>query len=388
MNPKSNKSKIMLFRLFISLPLLLLVGVGAYLIFSRETISLGEFVLSDTDLPPIRLVEETVREGLDISAIANHRGGMHKLHATTTRIEDFSFFNEGELVDFENDLHLNDSQDTVYVIFANILPELDRFETAPPLEREYFILKVFYEFEEIDFKVAHEGTFQTEFLFHLAGGYQAHIPIELPETIETTNQLANLTIAIFANPHYNTVNPLAEWYSHCEFCPSGVVMHDQGDGIVVNFALSVGERFTRQEEALEETYPTFWVNPEFLHEQGGVMHGPPSPWTVSSGEEVKIGFAVYNGIYLQDPLRLVKIEDFVIIGLLNWEQIDLNGMPYVLESRPDGIAVDETVEGYFVMTAPSEPGYYDFVAFAITNSNEPNHFQHVERATRFTLKVE
>jgi hypothetical protein len=109
------------------------------------------------------------------------------------------------------------------------------------LAREQFILKIFYEFEEIEFKIAYQETFQSEFLFTLPEGYQVHIPIQLPETIEVINESKNLTFAIFTNPHYHTVNPLAEWHRECVTCSSGYALDDHGVSIITNFTLSIGE---------------------------------------------------------------------------------------------------------------------------------------------------
>jgi hypothetical protein len=119
---KSNLLRVLFFRLLIAMPLLLLVGMGGYLIFSNQTIILGEFVLSDADLPPIRLVEDASIDGLDIFATGNRLGDgrVYGLYATTVRDADFSFINDEGFIDFNNDLNLNNIQETIYVVFENI----------------------------------------------------------------------------------------------------------------------------------------------------------------------------------------------------------------------------------------------------------------------------
>jgi len=394
MDQKNRNSRVWILRLFIAMPLLFLAVVGGYFIFSNQTIILGEFVLSDADLPPIRSVEDVSINGIDIFP-SNHqlqlgRGG-YALHATSTRIENFSFVNdEGSFIDFDNGLNLNTTQETIEIIFENFIPRVGRFE-EPPTVREHFILKIFYEFEEIEFRVSNQQQFDTEFIFNLSGDHRIHIPIQLSEIVETTSGLRNLTIAIFANPHYNTVNPLAEWYHYCPACVEGLrfSLYSFDIGIVSNFALSVGGDPIEHEGDSAETYLAFSVNPEFLSEHiGGGVFGttPPSPWTVSQGEEVKIGFGAYNTSYLPSDVQPIDMDGFVIIGLLNWEQVELNGMSYFLESRRVGI--NEAVEGYFTITAPNEPGYYDFVAFTIASPDEANHYQRGDIAMRFTIRVE
>lgn len=388
MNQKSRGGKVLLFRLLMATPLLLLIGIGVYIVFSRETINYGEFIFSD-DLPPIRVVEAS-NSGLNIFATGNQQE-RYALHATTINTGDFSFFDNDGTIALNNNLNLNVAQETVYVIFENALANTREFGEQPP-ERETFILKVFYEFEEIEFRVGEQQAFHTEFLFNLSEGYQVHIPIQLPAVVGTNNQWGNLTIAIFATPQYNTVNHLAQWYHYCADCFREFSVSSHGVGIVANFALSVGKKdeflLHNQEQYVEETDLILSVNPEFLAEgfEDILTEVPPSPWIVSPGEEVKIGFAIHNSDYLQLQYSPIEIDDFVIIGLLNWEQIKLNGMSHFWESSR--IEANETKEGYFVINAPSEHGYYDFVAFAVGNPNEVNHFQTGAVALRFTIKVE
>ena len=386
MNQNSNHSKIWFFRLFVITPLLALVGIGAYLIFSNEMITFGEFVFVD-DLPLIRIVEDDLSEGLTIIATGNQMDG-YELYAMMEKNDDFSF------VDAERDFNLNlqSQQDTIYIIFENFLPNIRASEERIFPMRDTFILKMFYEFEEIKFRVENQHSFHTEFLFNLSEGYQIHIPIQLSDAVEVTNEMRNLTIAVFPNPEYHTVNPLAQWYSYCADCFMEFSLSGEKVGIVSNFALSIEEgtepSFHAQEQVLEETALILAANPEFLAEgfEDLLTSGVPSPWIVSPGEEVKIGFALHHASYVPNASWSTVIDDFVIVGLLNWEQVTLNIMPYFLENSE--IGANETVEGYFVINAPDEPGYYDFVAFAIGNTSEVNRFLLGAIAERFTLKVD
>ena len=79
------------------------------------------------------------------------------------------------------------------------------------------------------------------------------------------------------------------------------------------------------------------------------------------------------------------MDGFKIVGLLNWEQIELNGMPYFLHHND--IKESGAIEGYFVIQAPTEPGYYDFVAFSVANPKETTLPQLADVAFRFTLRV-
>ncbi|MCL1989710.1 MAG: hypothetical protein FWG67_02355 [Defluviitaleaceae bacterium] len=393
MNQNNNKSKLLLFRLFLAMPLFVLVGIGGYFMFSNETIRLNEFVLLGEDLPPIRLVENNAStEGLNM--FPTHHplgsGGGYGLHATTIETGYLHFFDDDGHLAFNNHLTLQSIEDSIYIVFSNFLPNLLPNE-VPPTPREQFILKVFYEFEEVAFYVSDQETLTTEFLFHLAEGYQVQLPIQLSQAVEVNNGWGNLTIAIFANPHYNTVNPLAQWYSYCAECvvAHSLVTHDIG--IASHFSLSFGENsepsFGEQVGALE-THAALLISPEFS--EGQFTAFPPSPWTVTTGEEVKIGFSFHNMIDPPSQAEVIEIDDFVIIGLLNWEQVALNEHAYYFnyfESMPNWGSENEMTEGYFTIIAPNEPGYYDFVAFAIANVDAPYQFQQGAIAIRFTLRV-
>jgi len=391
MNQKKSKSKILLFRLFAATPLLLLVGIGGYIIFSRETLSFGEFIFSDT-ASPIRTVENIEIDDLHIFEIEN-RGTyeLYALHLTTVREDNFSFMDD-HIVD--NSLELSSEQDTIYIIFENIpllLLDPNRPEERVFPERETFILKIFYEFEEIEFKVGNQQSFATEFLFELSEGYQIQIPIQLSEDVVINEHWGNFTVGIFAMPQYNTVNPLAKWYYECIGCFSEFALSNERAGIVRNFSLTLEDNndlsSIDQESELQGMWLSLSVNPEFQREQFEdlLTSGPPSPWIVSPGDEVKLGFAVFYSNFLNNNSQMT-IDDFVIVGLLNWEQIELNGQPYFSDHTE--LRVNQSLEGYFSITAPEEPGYYDFVAFVIANRNEADNSQFADTALRFTIKVE
>jgi len=400
MKKKSNQLKLILFRLFLILPIVVIGIVGYRMFFLNETVILGEFILLDEDLAPIRLSEEGSADGFPIFARGNQLGsGWYGLHITTAQDDAFSFINEGSLIDFNNALTLNEEQDSLYVIFENIAPEPDPFGNRP-IARERFILKIFYEFEEVAFKVANQPSFETEFLFNLSEGYQIQIPLQLSEVVARTAQSQHLTIAIFANPHYNTVNPLAEWYSDCATCLTRFVLNNHGTGVVRNFTVSFYADMDLLFDDQERNENTddfsfvgfhFFVNPDFLNEHApGVLSSsePPSPWTVSTGSEVEIGFAVFNGSEPASDGSIIALEDFEMIGLLNWNQIELSNKTYFAENLTNWTDSEvELIEGSFTIIAPDEPGYYDFIVFAVGNPNTPYDFQNGSIAMRFTLRV-
>jgi len=365
-------------------PVLLLMGIIFYLVFPSEMLYFGVFELSD-NVTPIRLIEgNSINEDIAIFAVET-RWDTYGLHATTEISDAFSFANN----DVNNSLVLHSAEDIIYVVFENFLPNIRRPEDRVFEPRDTFILKVFYEFEEIEFRVGNQKDFEMEFIFNLTEGYQIHLPIQLSEDIEINNQWGNLTIGIFATPEYNTVDPLAKWYTYCSTCPIEfrTTLNGEPVGAVKNFTLSIGESYANQGYSFVETEVRLSVNPEFQREHFDNLLGatPPSPWTVSPGEEVKLGFAIHHGDYHGNSPQ-ARVDDFVIVGLLNWEQVELNNLPYLLEYSELG--VHETIASYFVITAPEKSGYYDFIAFIVANTSEANSFPTADTTVRFTIKVE
>jgi len=265
-------------------------------------------------------------------------------------------------------------------------------------------MKVFYNFEEIEFRPLNQTSFHTEFLFHLPEGYQVEIPIQLSELIEKDDYLNNLTIAVFANPQYNTVDPLAEWYSEIVFF-DGLMLEDYGTGIVSNFAISFGgdQAITLRNNDNDvyrnrnEVARGLTVNPEIFDPAHGTMtfatSPPPSPWRVLPDETFDIPFATNLGVFPDEhdantTETSMVVDSFLIIGLLNWEQVELSGKSFVWAEVSDGFQEDESIEGVFTLTAPNEPGLYDFVAFAIGNPIHATDLPFGFIAMRFTIEVQ
>ena len=394
MYEKKSKLKIWLLRLCITISLLVIIGVAYHSLFLREMVTESAFEFSNEATPIRQIGESTVDE---LSIFETGRGGWssYALYATTTRPEGVLAVNDDERFYVADDssyrLNLSSREDQIYVVFENFyIPEGSWL--AGLAARETFILQVFHEFELVEFRIENQPAFGTEFLFSLPEGYQIHLPIQLSEEIELSDQWENLTIGIFAQPEYHTVDPLAQWYEehlhHPVDSPHRLMFSNEPAGVVSSFALFIGEPFIDdQAQGLGETRLLLTANTEQSLEEVGIgstmVGNPPSPWIVSPGEEIELVFALYNEVYNSE---LAVIDDFVMVGLLNWEQIPLNGQPYLLE-RTD-LAVGEAMISTFRIMAPDEPGYYDFVVFAVANVGDVSSFREGSTAVRFTIRVE
>lgn len=404
-NKNREQRHVLLFRLVILAPAIVLMGMAIkWLLFPPETHTTSTFELFDGEVSVIRQIDGDALEGLNVVE-ERRMFNVYALHAQVEQLDAFSFFDDNnEWLKLDQILHLEAPQDTIYITFGNFITEQGTQMSLPM--RENFVLKVFYNLNEIEFRPLNQALFDTEFLFHLPEGYQVEIPIQLSKLLDKDDYLNHLTVAIFANPQHHTVDPLAEWYIDDGF--AGVIMNDYGTGIVSNFAISFGGDLEVVSEVksheIDRNTDSFIsglaVDPEFFTRDpeiwGNFPGIPPSPWRVLQGEEIKMAFAVNLGIFsefLDSPLVVDPIVDrFQIIGLLNWEQVELSGDPYIFGEALDGFQIDEGIQGTFTIAAPDEPGLYDFIAFAISNPIDnrdfPSHYRHIEIAMRFTIEVQ
>jgi len=106
------------------------------------------------------------------------------------------------------------------------------------------------------------------------------------------------------------------------------------------------------------------------------LRGPNDP-TISIGDEDDL------------PPELVA-ENYVILALLDWQQIPLNGHPYLFVAVEGNDDENMTHYGRFTITVPEESGFYDFIAFVFPNADYRktwHSFIPIQASFRFTIEV-
>ena len=246
----------------------------------------------------------------------------------------------------------------------------------------YFILKLFINYEEIAFHVLGNEYYAHEFVFLLAGGEQIEIPFVLDIDFPDENYTYKLTAGIFVAP-----------FSHAKDQGHAVIHH----GSALNFDLTlgkgseIGESMSYNANALAQRenvmFGDFRINTQFddLHE---MEFAAPTKVLLQarSGEEVKLSYFV-NPSVLYDGW---EFENYLILAMLGFEQIDLNGQSYLFV-RVEEHEYNQVVEhGVFTITMPKEVGFYEFVAIMIPNPLQRNSWETfglLEMADRFTIEV-
>jgi len=243
------------------------------------------------------------------------------------------------------------------------------------------LLKLFYNYETVNFRIVGEDDYRSELFIELSPGYEYIIPFHLDSTLEAHVGYSKLTMAAFFD---------SDQYS---------VFHGWGHyldaaALTAEISYESDEQFVldRVQHPLEE-------RPEFgntvplitMGTPGGITPdyflGPGRPRQVYPGEELEIEVLlnVRGSVWNPDTGERKEVEDFLMIGLLDFEQIELSESPFLWSS-----ASLVPLFGYFTIEAPTEPGLYDFIAIIVENPTggmtEDNFIPH-EMSNRFTIEV-
>ena len=245
-----------------------------------------------------------------------------------------------------------------------------------------FILKVFYNYEEIPFQVLGAEDYDTEFLFSLEFGYRIDIPFQLDENLGVSDTTSKLTVGVFVAP--DRFSMFDDELFNADYALALNFEIDYGsDDLLV---LPVEEADVIHSEAF--TYAGVLVNQDFAPYDSDLYEGnfrlPPNPVQANPGEEIELAFVANASGIINEP-----VDSYVIISMLDWHQIDMNGKPYFLVRKEEG---NETAgqHGRFSIIAPDEPGFYEFAAIIIPNPTTRrsiNNFFPLDAAWRFTIEV-
>lgn len=270
--------------------------------------------------------------------------------------------------------HLTDRQDTLLAHVENGTEE-DRI----------FIFKLFINYQEIPFYIGDATVADTEFTFLVPAFYEANIPFQLGIELTEGNQTYKLMAVVFEAPHLHVSDDEELIYSF---------------QMALNYDLFLGAggEITLTESHQEANYQIEWqlaglgviglLDPEAEELFPSIDGVLPIPLQVRRGEMVELAFLGNPVVRVTDGIP-DEVDDYVIVMMLDWQQIYPNGSPYLLltanESR--GLLVDYDT---FTFLAPEETGLFEFIAIMIPNptrENSPETFFPVEVAHRFTIEV-
>lgn len=268
--------------------------------------------------------------------------------------------------DYYGQMLLETPQDILTVSFGNNTDD-----------EELFILKMFYDFEELSFRVG-DGDYDTEFVFYLDGGQTIEIPVQLDSNISRDDYSHNLTVGIYEAPdrYAKTNNVMSNMFGI--MLNFEVFYESEGDFLLFN-------KYQNNMKSLNELqFHGLMINNDFVNFD--MAYFPPNPLKGKPGEELKLGFLA-NASELTDEV----LENYVIVSMLDWNQIKMDEQSYLFIDTAKSIDESEVVEhGVFYITLPDEVGLYEFVSFIVpnpSNHNSNENFFLLDTAYRFTIEV-
>ena len=253
-----------------------------------------------------------------------------------------------------------------------------------------FVMKVFVNYETVPFLVRGEEEFKESFMFSIASGYEAMIPFVIDFNSPQEDATYQLTVAIFGDPERHMIEGDAHWnfeYSnefgaiverHLTFGSGGDVA--LGDANTEPIASRENQGFVAININTDLNVDDFYAT--------GHAYPPVRTLQVHAGEEIKFAWFVNTVIVTTFEEGVLTADNYVVVGLLDWEQIPLNGKPYLFVDATDDEFERRVDFGHLTITAPDEVGLYDFVAFLAPNPTQLCEFLFpLETSIRITIEV-
>jgi len=227
-----------------------------------------------------------------------------------------------------------------------------------------FVFKVFLNYEEIPFRILGEDEWRTEFFFSLESEYRIDIPFVVDIEFPADNYSYKLTAGIFVDPNRHEINK----DNHASiFSTHGMVLNSElilGSGGEIRFDLPP-ETIPQERQ---EDFGVFrlFVTQEFELNEWGFVSYPDFITQVNRGEKIELSF--YASPFTAD----YELENYLIIGMLNWQQIPLNGQPFLFVDAQNHGFENLLDFGTFTIDAIDEVGKHDLVLIIIENPKKPN----------------
>jgi len=253
------------------------------------------------------------------------------------------------------------------------------------------ILKLFVNYQEVAFYVDGVAEADTEFVFFLPALHEINIAFELAIDLPAGDYSYKLTSAFFYGPHLNA--------SEYEDLMRGMRMATNydfiyGEGSEITLTVPHQEAGAQIEwqlaglgiiNLIEDIEHINFTTPNQDPELYTIMVAP-NPLQVRRGELVEL--ALLGNPVVMSGEGIPEVEDYVIMMMLDWQQIHPNGQPYLLftANESGGRLVDYET---FTFLAPEETGLFEFVSIMVPNPTQENSvdtFWPLE-VHRFTIEV-
>lgn len=275
---------------------------------------------------------------------------------------------------------------------------------ATSINDHTYTIVLFLNYEQIAFQVLGEAAYHNQFDLIVPSAYTAFIPFTLDFDQIPEDGSYRLTLAVFTDLHIHA----AEWEEQEDFeFLSRIYRHLESWNPwsppyrVLNYDLIIGEDGVESFDFVES---------EIDDQVQLAQSTTPDLWVIWESETMVLDLELDSPLWLDRHIEAIPgeelhfsawalplpiwedsvIEDYLIISLLNGEQIPLNGKPFLYVNLTEPV-IDEPIAQRidFTITAPMEPGSYEFVSFLVPNPTGRSVFNHVplEITPRVTIVV-
>jgi len=229
----------------------------------------------------------------------------------------------------------------------------------------YYLFKIFLNYEAIPFRVLGQEEYGTSFTFFLERGYQVNIPFTIDSEFVNENSTQKLTAVFIVDPLREILN---EGNSNLFWGRNAFVLNaDLVVGLGGEFQLEIPaytEILSREED---NQFVDLFVASDFELNEWEFILFPRLMVQTRRGEEIELLFHSSPAKTFDDVL-----ENYLMIGILNGEQIMLNEDPFLLIDASEH-EFDYIIDhGSFTIDAIDETGLHDFIIILISNPTLPN----------------
>lgn len=271
----------------------------------------------------------------------------------------------------------------------------------------YFIFKVYYNFEEVNFNVTNLDSseeFENHYIFFLETEQEISIPFVLEDSslLNDGEYYGNLTISIMmgidsfqkeVQSHESNVYGMSSNF-HILIEPDKEVRETIRESILTDefFYYSslpwreplLNKEFTIPPRVLGFSYYDFHVT--YNKSDDELINFPPFYIQARSSEVITLDYLIGELVSMESDFN----NTYAVWGLLNWEQVLINENRFLLLQLNRDYETNEVNahHGTFTIQAPTEPGYYELIFYAMPLIEVIPGLSTIVNTYRITIVVE
>jgi len=290
---------------------------------------------------------------------------------------------------FYGSLVLEDVDDVLAAVIDNV-----------SLESNEFVFKLFLNYEEVSFRVLGTESYVTDLFFTLEPKQQVEFPFVLGIDNPGECITYKLTAAVFIDPSSHAFGEDNELWFGSANATSLDVSFGSGSEITLSQTYNYVP-LEYQKNSWGTRNIDVWLADELYDIDASIYIDFAELPVIQAnrGDTLDLGYRLgligpydpSHAIYGMEnlPPELIA-QNYVILALLDWQQIPLNGNPYLFVAVEGNDEENMIHYGQFSIIVPDEPGLYEFIAFVFPNANYRKtffSFLPISASVRFTIEI-